>query len=80
MEKSMAVFVPSYFEGFADKNLIIKKDVEVGGKIVETQCAPQGKMLVINNGLFASASKMGQKFKICPAVHWMEIIDWAYVC
>jgi hypothetical protein len=66
----------SYFEGFADKNLIIKKDVEVGGKIVETQCAPQGKMLVINNGLFASGAKMGQKFKICPVCGYMTTGDF----
>ena len=66
----------SYFEGFADKNLIIKKDLEVGGKIVETQCAPQGKMLVINNGLFASGSKMGQKFKICPVCGYMTTGDF----
>lgn len=66
----------SYFEGFADKNLIIKKDIEVSGKIVETQCAPQGKMLVINNGLFASGSKMGQKFKICPVCGYMTTGDF----
>ncbi|MDE7389548.1 MAG: DUF1998 domain-containing protein, partial [Lachnospiraceae bacterium] len=61
----------SYFEGFVDKNLIIKKDVEIKGKIVETQCAPQGKMLVINNGLYASAFRRGQKFKICPHCGYM---------
>ena len=61
----------SYFEGFADKNLIIKNNIEINGRIVETQCAPQGKMLVINNGLYASSSKKGQRFKICPHCGYM---------
>lgn len=66
----------SYFEGFADNNLIIKKDLEIGNCIVETQCAPQGKMLVINNGLFASASRKGQQFKICPHCGYMTTGDF----
>ena len=67
----------SYFEGFADRNLIIKNVENIGGYKIETQCAPQGKMLVINNGLYASSTKMGQKFKICPICGYMTIGDFA---
>lgn len=66
----------SYFEGFADKNLIIQNDIEINGRIIKTQCAPQGQMLVINNGLFASTSKKGQKFKICPLCGYMTTGDY----
>lgn len=66
----------SYFNGFEDDSLVIEKENIFGEYKVVTRCAPQGKMLVINNGAYSSSMKRGQQFKICPHCGYMTTGDF----